>query len=174
MTLFESRSVKTVRRALADAGSKAQVVMLEKTARSAREAAEALGVPQGAIVKSLVFLVADQPVLALVAGDRQCVQDALPRALNLLGKVTRPNADQVRAATGFAIGGVSPVGMDTRLPTVIDVSLKRFGTVYAAAGHPHYIFPTTVAELKALTGGIVSYSIADGAEAEPAGTAPAV
>ncbi len=167
MSLFESKAVKAVRRALAEAGAQAQVVRLEKTARSAREAAEALDVPQGAIVKTLVFLVGSRPVLALVAGDQQCAEEALPRALNLEGEVTRPDADQVRAATGFAIGGVSPVGLPDRLPTVIDASLKRFGAVYAAAGHPHYIFATTPAELKKLTGGIVSYNITEGEKKHP-------
>ena len=72
----------------------------------------------------------------------------------------KTDAAEVKAATGFTIGGVAPVGLDLDLPIVIDVSLKRFGTLYAAAGHPHCVFPVTMAELKKMTGGIVSYNIA--------------
>ena len=68
--------------------------------------------------------------------------------------------DDVKAATGFTIGGCAPIGHKMELPIVIDVSLKRFDALYAAAGHPHCVFPTTVGELKKLTGGIVSYNIA--------------
>lgn len=167
MSLFGNKSVKAVKKALAEAGSDAQVVKLEKAARSAQDAAKALNVPLGSIVKSLVFMVGDQPVLALVAGDRKCDPNALPRALNLEGGVMRADADQVRQATGFAIGGVAPVGMESRLPTVIDVSLKRYGSIYAAAGHPHHIFATTMAELKKLTGGVVSYNITEGEKHHP-------
>ena len=167
MSLFENKSVKAVRKALAEAGSAAQVVKLPRTAATADEAARALEAPLGAIVTSLVFVVGGRPVMALVAGDRQCAGEALPRALNLEGEVRMADGEQVRAATGFAIGGVAPVVFPGRLPTVIDVSLKRFATVYAAAGHPHHVFATTVDELKRLTGGIVSYAITEGGRFHP-------
>lgn len=167
MSLFENKAVKAVRQALAEAGSAAQVVKLPRSAGTAEEAARALDAPLGAIVKSLVFMVGERPVMALVAGDRRCAPQALPRALNLEGEVGKADAERVRAATGFAIGGVAPVGMPERLPTVIDVSLKRFATVYAAAGHPHHVFATTVDELKRLTGGIVSYAVTEGERFNP-------
>jgi len=75
--------------------------------------------------------------------------------------VRKAEAGEVKFATGFSIGGVAPVGLTRKLPVVIDRSLKRFETVYAAAGHPHAVFPTTVEELKRLTGGIVSYAVAE-------------
>lgn len=145
--------------ALRDAGSEAQVVALAETARSAQEAADSIGCELGAIVKSLVFMVGGQPVMALVAGDRRCAEKALPAALGLEGKAKRASADQVREATGFAIGGVSPVGHPSPIPMVIDASLSRFGTIYAAAGHPHCVFRTSPVELQRLTGGVVSDSI---------------
>lgn len=160
MSYLERDSVKRVRQALADAGAKGQVRELADTARTAAEAAQALGVEQGAIVKSLVFTVGSRYVMALVAGDQRCREDQLPKIFNLEGPVVRPGADLVRAVTGFSIGGVSPVGLVSKLPVALDASLKRFETLYAAAGHTHCVFDTTVDELKKLTGGVVSYALA--------------
>jgi prolyl-tRNA editing enzyme YbaK/EbsC (Cys-tRNA(Pro) deacylase) len=148
-------AVERVRQALRGAGSAAEVIELADTARTAAAAASALGVPLGAIVKSLVFTIDGAPVMALIAGDRRCTTKALPGAFGMMGLVNRADADRVRQATGFAIGGVAPVGHPARLPTVIDDSLGRFETVYAAAGHPFFVFPTTVLELSLLTGGAV-------------------
>ena len=164
MSALENESVKKVRAALQATALGDRVQELAETARSAEDAAKALGADKGAIVKSLIFVVGEQPVLALIAGDRQCKADALSRALNLEGEVRQCDADEVRAASGFAIGGVAPVALALDLPTVIDVSLKRFETVYAAAGHPNCVFPLSIPELKRLTGGIVSYAVAEEAE----------
>jgi prolyl-tRNA editing enzyme YbaK/EbsC (Cys-tRNA(Pro) deacylase) len=155
-----SASVQRVEAALAAKGHAGRVVALTGTARTAEDAARACGVPVGAIVKSLVFEIAGQPVLALVAGDRRCDLDALPGALGLEGEAKRCDADRVRAATGFAIGGVAPVGHLAPLPTVVDASLGRFPKLFAAAGHPHRVFATTLPELVALTGGVVSGQVA--------------
>ena len=157
---LDNASVQRVQAALRDAGSEAQVMALAQTARSAQEAADSIGCALGAIVKSLVFEVGGQPVMALVAGDRRCNEKALPAALGLEGKAKRASAETVRGATGFAIGGVAPVGHPEPFPTVIDASLARFPAVYAAAGHPHCVFQTTLDELQCLTGGIVSDAIA--------------
>ena len=100
--------------------------------------------------------------MALVAGDRRCDTAALAGALGRgEGRVRRADADAVRDATGFAIGGVAPVAHEAQLPVAIDASLGRFETVYAAAGHPHCVFATTLGELERLTGGTVSADIAD-------------
>lgn len=117
--------------------------------------------PVGAIVKSLVFAVDGQPVLALVAGDRRCRTASLAAVLGLTGRAERATAELVRKATGFAIGGIPPFGHNSQLPTAIDVSLGRFTTVYAAAGHPFCVFPTSLAELLRLTGGTPSETIAE-------------
>jgi prolyl-tRNA editing enzyme YbaK/EbsC (Cys-tRNA(Pro) deacylase) len=151
----EHPAVQRVRHALRQAGSAAEVIELAETARTASAAAAALDVPLGAIVKSLVFTIDGAPVMALIAGDRRCDTKALPGAFGMSGLVIRADADRVRQATGFAIGGVAPVGHPARLPTAIDDSLGRFETVYAAAGHPFFVFPTTMLELSLLTGGAV-------------------
>jgi prolyl-tRNA editing enzyme YbaK/EbsC (Cys-tRNA(Pro) deacylase) len=148
-------AVQRVQAALAAKGSRAAVIELAATARSAADAARALGVEQGAIVKSLLFTIDGAPVMALVAGDRRCDTGALPKAFGRQGLVQRADAEQVREITGFTIGGVAPVGHPRALPTAIDDSLGRFGTVYAAAGDPFCVFPTTVLELSLLTGGAV-------------------
>jgi prolyl-tRNA editing enzyme YbaK/EbsC (Cys-tRNA(Pro) deacylase) len=133
---------------------------LTASARTAAEAAEACRAPVGAIVKSLVFLVDNTPVLALIAGDRRCLENALPGALGLAaGKVSRAPAEIVRAATGYAIGGVAPVGHPRSLAVVLDASLGRFDRLFAAAGHPYCVFATNLSELQGLTGGCVSDAI---------------
>jgi len=161
MGISQSRSVRRVAAALAAEGARHQVVELARTARTAADAAAALGVPVGAIVKSLVFVVGSTPVMALVAGDRRCRASALPEALGLAGEARRADAELVRQATGFAIGGVAPIGHATPLPVVVDASLARFSAVYAAAGHPHCVFATSFAELLELTGGVAGEAIAE-------------
>ncbi len=155
MSRLAHPAVRRVQAALAEKGSKAVVIELASTARTAEDAARALGVEVGAIVKSLVFTMDGAPVMALIAGDRRCDTKALPAALGRSGLVLRADAERVRAATGFVIGGVAPLAHPTPLPTVIDDSLGRFDVVYAAAGHPHCVFPTTILELSLLTGGAV-------------------
>ena len=113
-------------------GLQIDVRTLDDSARTAAMAAAALDVEVGQIVKSLVFLRDDEPVLVLCAGDRRV--DAAR-----LGLVPAP-ADRVRAVTGFSIGGVPPLGHDVELPTTIDESLRRFEVVWAAAGTPHDVF----------------------------------
>lgn len=158
MSAADSASVRRVRAALEAAGSPAAIVELAETARSAEDAARAVGCPLGAIVKSLVFAIDGRPVMALVAGDRRCDIAALPAALGIAGKATRADADLAREATGFAIGGVAPVGH--ALPVVVDASLRRFAEVWAAAGHPFCVFRTTPEELLRLTGGREDTTIA--------------
>jgi len=119
-------------------------------------------VETGAIVKSLLFTIDGAPVMALIAGDRRCDTTALPAAFGRSGLVMRPDAARVREITGFVIGGVAPLGHPQPLPTAIDDSLGRFETVYAAAGHPYCLFPTTMLELSLLTGGSVVKGISVG------------
>ena len=159
MSRLENASVRRVRDALAAAGLEDRVIELSETARSAEDAAASIGCELGAIVKSLVFAVNGRAVMALVAGDRQCDVKKLPAALGLDGKCKRADADLVREATGFAIGGVAPVAHATDLPIAIDHSLSRFDTVYAAAGHSHCVFPAGFDELVKMTNGTVSDEI---------------
>jgi prolyl-tRNA editing enzyme YbaK/EbsC (Cys-tRNA(Pro) deacylase) len=158
--LLNRPAVKRVTECLAAAGSTAEVIVLSDTARTAQDAASSLDCELGAIVKSLVFAIGGQPVMALVAGDRQCDTKALPAALGMIGKVKRADADVVREVTGFSIGGVAPVGHLNDIPLVIDQSLERFEVVYAAAGHPHCVFATSSSELSTLTGADINTEIA--------------
>jgi prolyl-tRNA editing enzyme YbaK/EbsC (Cys-tRNA(Pro) deacylase) len=160
--LLARASVRRVQEALAAAGSDARVIALSETARTAEDAAKALGVPVGAIVKSLVFRSGDLAVLALVAGDRNADTQAIARALGLADPVVRADADFVKAKTGQSIGGVAPVGHAERILTVIDESLGRFDVVWAAGGHPHCVFPITPSELSRvteITAGAISVAI---------------
>lgn len=109
-----------------------EVQTLSDSARTAPLAAAALGVEVGQIVKSLVFLRDDTPVLILCAGDRRVDSGRLGLA--------PASAEQVREVTGFSIGGVPPLGHDAELETTIDESLRRFPVVWAAAGTPHAVF----------------------------------
>tara|TARA_B100001029_G_C14733781_1_gene271776 strand:+ start:112 stop:561 length:450 start_codon:yes stop_codon:yes gene_type:complete len=139
------------------------VIELKDTARSAADAATALDVPVGAIVKTLVFIISDNnhntPVIALVAGDKQCRTDMLPRVLGCCGEVIRPRADIVKEITGYSIGGVSPLGLPEKLDVILDASLKRFETIWSAAGHTHCVFPATFVQLANMTKSIESDQI---------------
>ncbi len=158
--LLQRPNVRRVQDALRAAGSSAEIIALADTARTAEDAAAGVGCALGAIVKSLVFTGDGQALMALVAGDRRCDTKALGEALGIAGRIGRADADLVREATGFTIGGVPPLAHATALPVAIDASLGRFDTVYAAAGHHHCVFPSSLAELQHLTGGLVDESIA--------------
>jgi prolyl-tRNA editing enzyme YbaK/EbsC (Cys-tRNA(Pro) deacylase) len=133
------RTAARYQRLLHDRGIDVHVRMLPDSARTAAEAAAAIGVEVGRIVKSLVFARDSEPVVVLCAGDRRV--DAKRLQLGAM------SADEVRAATGFAIGGIPPLGFATEPETLIDESLQRFDTVWAAAGHPHAVFEIGVGEL---------------------------
>lgn len=145
-------SVTHVAARLAEAGHPHEVTALADTARSAQEAAAALQVEVGAIVKTLMFVHGDddRPVMALVAGDRQCDAAALAISVGSAAPCRRPDATRVKATTGYAIGGVSPIGLPGDLTIFMDSSLLRFPVVWAAAGHPHCVFQAAPAALAAL------------------------
>jgi prolyl-tRNA editing enzyme YbaK/EbsC (Cys-tRNA(Pro) deacylase) len=134
---------------LADRGlTDIEVRSLSDSARTAELAAQALGVEVGQIVKSLVFLRDGEPVMVLCAGDRTVDSKRLG--------LKRADADRVREVTGFAIGGIPPLGHDTELDTTIDESLRRFEIVWAAAGTHHDVFGvSTEALIAALPGATV-------------------
>lgn len=147
-------SVLRVQQALSAQGVSDRVHVLEDSTRTAVEAAAALNVDVGQIASSLLFFVAGSPVLVIASGAKR-VDISRLAALYGGATVTKPNAQQVREATGFAIGGVAPVAHTTPLDVVVDTSLAEYEQVWAAAGHPHAVFPTTFNELKTLTGGRV-------------------
>lgn len=147
----EQQSVQHVRKTLALLGARGEVRRLDDSARTAKEAAAALGIEVGQIASSLIFLADGEPVLVVASGGHRV--DELQLGAVLGAAITKANADDVRAATGYAIGGVAPVGHPEPLRTVVDIALSRYDEVWAAGGHPHYVFPTTYDELLRITAG---------------------
>ena len=90
-------------------------------------------------------------MIALVAGDKRCNTDAFIKLLDIEGKIVKPDADRVKEITGYSIGGVSPIGLPNELHLIIDSSLKRFETIWSAAGHTHCVFAATYRQLKDMT-----------------------
>lgn len=144
-------SVDRVEKALADLGAEGQITELSDSARTAKEAAAALGVEVGQIASSLVFLADGAPVMVVASGGHRVDEKRLGALLG--ATIGKANANDVRAATGFAIGGVSPVALATAVPIVIDEELAAYDVVWAAAGHTHWVFPTSFDELLKITGG---------------------
>ena len=130
-------------------GLEVELRQLPESSRTAREAAAACGCELGQIVKSLVFSSADGPLLVLCAGDRRVDTAGLGEAVSMA-----PPAE-VRELTGFAIGGVPPLGHDRPMPTLVDGSLRRFATVWCAAGTPSSVFEISTEQLIEATGGDV-------------------
>jgi prolyl-tRNA editing enzyme YbaK/EbsC (Cys-tRNA(Pro) deacylase) len=126
-----------VQERLATRGLAVEVRVLPDSTRTAAEAAAACGCEPGQIVKSLVFVLDGTPTMVLCAGDRRVTElDGRPAS-----------AAEAREATGFAIGGIPPLGHDADLPTIVDCSLRRFDRVWCAAGTPHAVFEAGVEEL---------------------------
>ena len=152
--ILNKEPVKRVIEALSMFNKNLKVQTLEKTARTAKEAANALYCEEGAIVKSLVFKTETEFLLCLISGDKRCSLNKLKKVISKKD-VSMASADDVKAQTGFTIGGVSPVGHTNDLNIIIDKSLERFQIVYAAAGHPNSIFKIDISKLKDLTKGRV-------------------
>jgi prolyl-tRNA editing enzyme YbaK/EbsC (Cys-tRNA(Pro) deacylase) len=147
-------AVARVQAALQARGLDGPVLELAASTRTADEAARACGVSVGQIVKSLVFMAGDEPLLVLVSGANQADLDKLAV---LAGRpVRRADAAEVRTATGFAIGGVAPTGHPRPLATIIDRDLLRHERLLAAAGTPRTVFALTPDDLGRLTGGRVA------------------
>ena len=148
--LLNNEPVKRAQEALKRFDNSLNVQVLEKTARTAQDASLALGCEVGAIVKSLLFRAENSFVLCLVSGDKKC-------SLNKLKKITQKNdlsmasPEQVKTQTGYTIGGVSPVGLLNDIEIFMDNSLERFNKLYAAAGHPNWIFEINFTKLNEIT-----------------------
>ncbi|UCC88006.1 MAG: YbaK/EbsC family protein [Anaerolineales bacterium] len=138
-------------------GLNLEIVEFQQTTRTAQDAANAIGCQLAQFVKSLLFLVGGQPVMALMSGTNRLDERKLA-ALRGVGrkKVKRADADATRAATGFSIGGVPPFGHTSKLPVYVDADLTRFGVVWAAAGTPFAVFAIPPDELVRASGGMVA------------------
>lgn len=147
--------VQRVAAALAALGHAHAPRMLDEAARTAQQAADALGVALGQIAKSIIFRRKSDgaAVLVITSGDRRVDEK---KVAALVGALGRADADFVKAQTGFSIGGVAPLGHVVPPVALIDRELFRFAEIWAAAGHPHAVFRLTPADLERLTGAPVA------------------
>ena len=150
--LLNKEPVKRAEKAIQAFDSKLKIICLEQTARTAQDAATALGCNVGAIVKSLLFRTGDNFVLCLVSGDKRCSLNKLKKIIDEKD-VSMAHPDDVKKITGYTIGGVSPVGHLNKVKIYIDNNLERFTTIFAAAGHPNCVFKIDFKQLTILTNG---------------------
>ena len=150
--VLEKAAVKRVVCALTDSGIKGQVHVLSESARTAQEAATALGIEVGQIASSLIFKLMDgSPLLIITSGRHRVDTELVARTLEI-EKLDRVDADYVKEKSGFSIGGVAPIGWISPATILIDLALNDYDVVWAAAGHPHAVYPTSFAELVSCTG----------------------
>lgn len=147
-------NIERVRERLREQGIETQPVEFAESTRTSADAAAAIGTTVAQIAKSLVFIADGQPVLVIASGANRVDTKKLGALLN--ARITRADADAVRQATGFPIGGVPPVAHDTPLRTLIDEDLLAFRSIWAAAGTPNAVFETTPANLVKMTNGQVA------------------
>ncbi|TLQ00332.1 YbaK/EbsC family protein [Nesterenkonia salmonea] len=147
----EHPAVERVLADLAEHGLEPEVTWFDDAVTTAQSAADALGVEVGQIANSLVFTLHDEPVLVLTSGAHRVDTEWLGEQLG--GTIGRASKDVVRQATGQVIGGVAPVGHTHQVPTYVDPALGQYQEVWAAAGHPKTVFPTTYDQLLQVTGG---------------------
>ena len=151
-TILNKEPVLRAEKSLKQFNPDLKVIELEQTARTANDAATALGCKVGAIVKSLLFKAGEKFVLCLVSGDKRCSLNKLKKILNEKD-ISMANPDDVKRVTGYTIGGVSPTGHLIKIKIYIDENLKNFNSIFAAAGHPNAVFEIDFEDLKGLTQG---------------------
>jgi len=154
MSLLDKEPVKRVEKFLKDFDKSLEVIFLENSARTAQDAATALGCDVGAIIKSLLFKTEDSFILCLVSGDKRCSLNKLKEIKNKKD-VSMASPEDVKTQTGYTIGGVSPVGHLEKIEIIIDNSLERFIELFAAAGHPNCVFKINFSNIKKITNGKV-------------------
>lgn len=153
MSSTEHSSVTKCREEFSKLGVTSEIIKTNESARTAQEAADALGVEVGQIVKSLIFQADQAPVLVITSGSNRVDVKKVAEILEV-AKIEKADAELVRTATGYAIGGVPPFGHATKMKILIDPDLAQYETVWAAAGHPYYVFPTNYQELIRLSGAV--------------------
>ena len=155
MTLLLKEPVKRVKKLLREFDPNQDVIILDSSARTALEAASSLGCEVGAIVKSLLFKAESSYALCLVAGDKKVSLNKIKGKLNVKD-ASLASADEVKDITGYTIGGVSPIGHLKKINILIDCSLERFTSLYAAAGHPNCVFNINYLNLQKITKGLIA------------------
>ena len=154
MILLNKEPVKRVEKLIKEFDKNQKILVLDRSARTAKEAASSLGCEVGAIVKSLLFRTSNTYVLCLVSGDKKASLNKIKKILDIKD-VSMASADDVKNITGFTIGGVSPVGHLKNIDILIDNSLKRFTDLFAAAGHPNCVFKINFNDLQKITMGLI-------------------
>jgi prolyl-tRNA editing enzyme YbaK/EbsC (Cys-tRNA(Pro) deacylase) len=149
--VLEKAAVKRVIAALQENGCTGQVKVLSDSARTAAEAAAALGIEVGQIASSLIFKLPDGSPLLIITSGRHRVDTDLVASNLGIEQLGRVDADYVKEQSGFSIGGVAPIGWVSPATILIDEALNDYEVVWAAAGHPHAVYPTSFAELLAIT-----------------------
>ena len=150
--LLNKEPVQRVQKFINNFDSKLKVIVLETTARTAKDAANSLKCEVGAIVKSLLFRADSSFLICLIAGDRRCSLNKLKKILKKKD-VSMASAEEVKSNTGFSIGGVAPVAYTNNLEVFIDKSISRFQHVFAAAGHPNCVFKISYDQLIKISNG---------------------
>ena len=154
MSLLDKEPVKRVESILREFNVTQKVIVLDTSARTALEAASSLGWEVGAIVKSLLFKTENSFTLFLIAGDKKASLSKIKKTLNI-NDVSMAAANEVKDITGYTIGGVSPIGHLNKVDIFIDNSLKRFTSLFAAAGHPNCVFKIDFKDLQKITNGSI-------------------
>jgi prolyl-tRNA editing enzyme YbaK/EbsC (Cys-tRNA(Pro) deacylase) len=151
--ILEKAAVQRAQAALTHNQVPGQIKVLSDSARTAAEAAAALEIEVGQIASSIVFkLPNDQPLLVITSGRHRVDTHLVAQVLNV-EKLGRADADYVKEVSGYSVGGVAPVGwINSPAIILLDVALNDYDVVWAAAGHPHAVFPTSFAELLKATG----------------------
>ena len=149
--ILEKVAVKRVAAALTEHGFDGQIKVLSDSARTAAEAASALEIEVGQIASSLIFKLPDGSPLLIITSGRHRVNTDLVASNLGIEKLGRVDADYVKEQSGFSIGGVAPIGWVSPAKILIDEALNDYEVVWAAAGHPHAVYPTSFAELLAIT-----------------------
>jgi prolyl-tRNA editing enzyme YbaK/EbsC (Cys-tRNA(Pro) deacylase) len=149
--VLEKAAVKRVAQALIDNKMSGQIKVLNDSARSAAEAASALGIEVGQIASSILFKLPDDSPLLVITSGRHRVDTELVASQLGVASLGRVDADYVKEKSGFSIGGVSPIGWLNPATIILDQALNDYEIVWAAAGHPHSVFPTTFDELLQVT-----------------------
>jgi len=145
--VLEKAAVKRCISALCENGVAGEVRVLSDSARTAQEAASALGIEVGQIASSLIFKLPDgSPLLIITSGRHRVDTDLVAKNLGI-AELGRVDAAYVKEKSGFSIGGVAPLGWITRATVLVDQALNDYDVVWAAAGHPHAVYPTSYAEL---------------------------
>ena len=152
MSLINKEPVRRVQKILQDFDKNQKIIVLNTSARTALEAAASLGCEIGAIVKSLLFKTESNFTLCLVAGDKKASLNKIKKTLSIKDS-SMASANDVKNITGYTIGGVSPIGHLNKVNILIDKSLERFDSLFAAAGHPNCVFKISFKDLQKITNG---------------------